>query len=260
MDRSKKMNTSPNLLMRRLIASAMIVAMSAGVFAQGDDFGIWTSLGVEKNINKKWSIGAETEYRMRNDARTADRWSIGVDASYKILKWLKASAGYTLLYDNNKEDISYNEDGSYNNWRPSYWGLRHRFNVSATGSVKTGRFKFSLRERWQYTYRQEKTVQRYDFDNEWWEDKLRLGKNKHLLRSRLKIDYDIPKCKVDPYADVELFNGWSLEKVRYTAGADWKIKKKHTINFFYRYQTIHGEEEDMEANCHILGVGYKLNL
>lgn len=256
MDRSKKVTLKSFPATKRLLASALMLIMATGIFAQGDDFGIWTSLGVEKDINKKWSIGAETEYRMRNDARTADRWSLGVDASYKITKWLKASAGYTLLYDNNREDISYNEDGSYNNWRPSYWGMRHRFNVSATGSVKAGRFKFSLRERWQYTYRQEKTVQRYDFDNEWWEDKLRQGKSKHLLRSRLKIDYDIQKCKVDPYLEVELFNGSTLEKMRYTAGADWKIKKKHTINFFYRYQTIHGKDEDMEANRHILGVGY----
>lgn len=239
-----------------LFVSVLLLSMAVGASAQGDDFGIWTSLGVEKGINKKWSLGAETEYRMRNDTRTADRWSLGVDATYKVAKWLKASAGYTLLYDNNKEDISYNEDGSYNNWRPSYWGLRHRFSVSATGSVGLGRFKLSLRERWQYTYRQEKTVRRYDFDNEWWEDKVRMSKSKHLLRSRFKADYDVPKCKVDPYVEVELFTGSSLEKVRYTAGADWKIRKKHVVNFFYRYQTIHGDDDDMEVNRHILGVGY----
>lgn len=257
MDRSKKVNL-PHAAgtVYRLMASVMLLTVATAVFAQGDDFGIWTSVGVEKDLTKKWNIAAETEYRMRNDTRTADRWSLGADATYKVAKWLKASAGYTLLYDNNKENISYNEDGSYNNWRPSYWGLRHRFALSATGSIKAGRFKLSLRERWQYTYRQEKTVRRYDFDNEWWEDKVRAGKSKHLLRSRFKADYDVPKCKVDPYAEVELFNGRSLEKVRYTVGADWKIRKKHTLNFFYRYQTVNDRDDDNEANQHILGAGY----
>lgn len=258
MDTGKKVTARPRRggLLRRLAGIALFTAFSAGALAQGDDFGLWMSVGAEKDFNKKWSMGVETEYRLRNDTRTPDRWSLGLDASYKILKWLKASAGYTLLYDNNMESVSYNEDGSYNNWRPSYWGLRHRFSVSMTGSTKLGRFKLSLRERWQYTYRPETTVRRYDFDNEWWEDHLRAGKSKHLLRSRVKAEYDVPKCKIDPYADVEIFNTDVLEKVRYTVGAEWKIKKKHAVGLFYRYQMLTDRADEAEVNSHILGAGY----
>lgn len=225
--------------------------------AQSDDFGIWTSVGVEKSFGKKWSVGAESEFRTRNSSRTADRWSFGIDGSYKIIKGLKVDAAYSLLYDNNHENISYNEDGSYNNWRPSYWGLRHRLSVSLTGSVNAGRFKLSLRERWQYTYRPEKSTERYDFDNGCREDKTVKGKGKNVLRSKLKIEYDIVRCKIDPYADVELFNAWALQKVRYTVGADWKIKKKHTIELYYRYQSVNDKDDDNDVGEHILGISYK---
>lgn len=117
---------------------ALFVFAPAEVRAQHNDFGVWTTVGAEKDFGKKWSVGVEGEFRTRNNSKTADRWSFGVDGSYKIVKGLKLSAGYTLLYDNNEEKITYHEDGIYNNWRPSYWGLRHRFNVSLTGSLDVG--------------------------------------------------------------------------------------------------------------------------
>ena len=243
----------------RYVCLAVILLMTSSVlYAQSDDFGIWTSVGVEKNFGKKWSIGAEGEFRTRNVSKTADRWSFGLYGSYKIVKGLKLSAGYTLLYDNNKESISYHEeDGTFNNWRPSYWGLRHRFSVSLTGSVDAGRFKLSLRERWQYTYRPEKTTDRYDFDNEWWEDKTVRGKGRNVMRSRFRVEYDVAKCKIDPYADVELYNAMALQKVRYTVGADWKVKKKHSFGLYYRYQSVNSKDDDNEPNSHILGMSYK---
>ena len=49
-----------------------------------------------------------------------------------------------------------------------YWGVRHRFNVSLTGSWKINRLELSLRERWQYTYRPEYTVdQRWSYCYVW---------------------------------------------------------------------------------------------
>lgn len=253
MDRVKQVTLLVLILQLMTTGSRLTTRASA----QSDDFGMWYSLTAEKKLSRKWSVDVEGEFRTRNDAKTADRWSIGVDGEYKITRWLKASAGYTLLYDNNPEKISYNDDGSYNNWRPSYWGLRHRVAVSLAGSVDAGRFSFTLRERWQYTYRPEKTVDRYDFDNVWWEEKTVKSKSRHVLRSKLKIDYNIPKCKVDPYVDVELFNAWELQKVRYTVGVDWKLTKKHVFGLSYHYQDVNGDDDDNDVNSHILGLSYK---
>ncbi|MGN0069852.1 MAG: DUF2490 domain-containing protein [Prevotella sp.] len=249
--------------MKQQYINIFLVLCTAGLFippkasAQGDDFGIWTSVGAEKKFNKKWSMEAEGEHRTRNNSKTIDRWAFGLDGTYKATSWLKISAGYTLLYDNNVEKVSVHEDGTFNNWRPSYWGVRHRTNVSLSGSIDMGAFSFSLRERWQYTYRPEKTTQRYDFDNAQWEDKIVSGKGKNVLRSRLQIEYNIPKCKIDPYASVELFNAWALQKVRYTIGADWKIRKKHVVGMYYRFQNVNSDDDDNEPSTHVLGLNYK---
>lgn len=243
--------------MKKILYFLALLLSPASLYAQGDDVGMWYSVATEKHIDKQWSIGAEAEFRTRNDMKTADRWSLGIDGEHKFSKRLKASAGYTFLWDNFKEDISLHSDGSYNNWRPGYWGPKHRFHADLTGNVNLGRFNVSLRERWQYTYRPRKTTDRYDFDNEEWEEKTVRAKGKNVLRSRLQAEYDIPGCKADPYASLEMYNAWAVEKLRYTIGVDWKIKKVHTLGLYYRYQDIREGDEDNEPDSHIIGLSYK---
>lgn len=239
-----------------LLALLMLPLASA---AQSDDFGVWTSVGVEKKINKKVSVGLEAELRTRDDVSELDRWSVGLDGQYKITKWLKVSAGYSLLNDNNSK-ITYKETNGMPNKLAEYWGVRHRFNVSLTGSRKFGNLQVSLRERWQYTYRPSKTIdQRWDFDDEEFDNKPKTynARGKNVLRSRLQLSYDIPNCHVEPYVSAEAFNAWSVEKMRYTAGADWKISKKHAVGIYYLYQSVHDDDDDNEPNRHVLGVEYK---
>lgn len=246
--------------------------------AQSDDFGIWTSIEVQKKIDKKWSVGVEAEMRTRDNVKTVDRWSGGLGVDYKITKDLKASAGYTFLWDNNERISHYDEtDGKVINgatWndgtpikvgdpkkRGEYWGARHRFNVSLTYEKRFGHFDVSLRERWQYTYRPEHTVdQRWSFYDSDWDGKSHTyrGKGKNVLRSRLQVEYKRYKGqKLQPYANVEMYNAWAVEKMRYTLGADYKIAKKHTIGLYYRYQSVHNNDFDNEPNMHIIGAGYQ---
>jgi hypothetical protein len=226
-------------------------------FAQGDDFGIWSSVGAEKKISKRWDAGLEVEMRTRDNASTMDRWSFGAYGDYKVTSWLKASASYDLLDDNN-DRCTYHTDGTINK-EAKFWGVRHRFSFSLTGDVDLGNFNVSLRERWQYTYRPEKTIsERYDYDQKDYDDEEHTyrGKGKNVLRSRLQVEYNIPNCKIEPYANVELYNAWSVETARYTVGADWKIARQHVVGLYYRYQKTYDDDDD-EPNCHILGVTYK---
>ncbi len=248
----------------KIIFLLTALLLPALTWAGGDDTGLIVGVETEKKLNKKLSLSLEAEFRSRNDFRTADRVSVGLGATYKFTKWLKADLGYQLLIDNNREKISYNpstldEDGNevvnYNNWRPSYWGTRHRAYTLLTGSYKAGRVSLSLREGWRYTYRPERTARRYDFDNQLWEDKVIDTKHSHLLRSRFKIEWDIPKCKFDPWASVELFNNMALDKVRYSAGIDYTVKKMHSFGLYYRYQRVYDDED--EGNIHNIGLSYK---
>lgn len=251
-----------------LIFMMCVAAMAAS--AQSDDFGIWASIEAEKKIDKKWSVGFEAEMRTRDNVGTVDRWSGGLDVGYKIVKGLKLSAGYTFLYDNN-ERISYYEEGDGKVRREEvaigdpkkcgkYWGPRHRFHVTLTGEKSFGNFGISLRERWQYTYRPEQTVdQRWSYYDEEWdgEEHTYKGKGKSVLRSRLQVEYKLKTLGLTPYASAEMYNAWSVEKMRYTLGADYKLTKQHVFSLYYRYQTVRDDGFDNEPNRHVLGVGYK---
>ena len=243
---------------RKQLITCLLVLLSAALFptlSHADDAGLVASIEASHKFSKKLSAGLETEFRSRNNFRTADRVTIGGDVSYKALSWLKAAVGYELLIDNNREKLSFQDDGvTYNNWRPSYWGMRHRFNFTLTGSYKVQRVELSLRERWQYTYRPAKFTNNFDFDEAMWEDDEVRGKGKNVLRSRLQLEWDIPKCKFDPFASVEFHTTRELEKTRFIVGVEHTVKKKHDFKLYYRYQ-LTGSGID-EPNFHLLGLGY----
>ncbi|WP_033149258.1 DUF2490 domain-containing protein [Prevotella sp. P6B1] len=243
---------------KRLILGIFIVSSTLPALAQSEG-GMVLSAEAEKKINKQLSLNIEAAMRTRNDFKTMDRWSVGLGASYKLTSWLKADAGYMLLDDNNREKTTYKASGAANKWRPSYWGLKHRVYASLTGSYRLGNgIKLSLRERWQYTYRPETTVKRWDYDDEEWEDKVRNGKGKSVLRSRFGISYDKKKALLAPYAHIELYNAWGIEKVRYTLGTDIKLGGPHTLTAFYRFQDMRNvSADDYDPDMHYLGIGYK---
>lgn len=241
-----------------IITLLAALLMGTPALAQSEG-GLITELGVEKKLSKQFSIGLDADLRTRNNFKTMDRWSIGISGEYKPVKFLKLEAGYTLLNNNFREDMSYKASGAYNNWRPDYWGIRHRVNAFVTGTYKfNNNLRLSLREGWQYTYRPEKTVNRWDFDNEWWEDKVRSGKGKNQLRSRLQLAYDKKDALLTPYVNAELYNSWAIEKIRYTIGTDINLSKQHTFNIFYRFQDMKNvDADDYDPDMHYIGVGYK---
>ena len=245
-------------MFKRLAATALILTSALPMTAQSEG-GLYMSVEAEKKIDKKLSVSLEAAMRTRNNFKTMDRWSLDLAAEYKFNKWLKAEAGYMLIDQNNREKINYNTTGAYDTWRPSYWQLRHRVYASLTGSLKLGsNFKIALRERWQYTYRPEMTTQRWDFDDEAWEDKVRESKGKHVLRSRLTLSYDKKQALLSPYANIELYNGWGIEKVRYTVGTDIRLSKQHSLSAFYRFQDIrNASTEEYDPDMHYVGLGYK---
>ena len=239
-----------------LMALTALMSMSAQAQSEG---GLFLEAAAEKKINKQLNVSLETDFRTRNNFKTVDRWSVGLTADYKLTKWLKATAGYKLLNTNFREHITMNTSVLYNNWRPSYWGTRHRFYASLMGSYKfSNNLKLSLRERWQYTYSPEKTVERWDFDDEAWEDKVRSGAGRNQLRSRFEVSYDRKRAFFTPYASIELYNSWGIEKIRYNIGTDLRLSKQHNLSIYYRYQNMkHSDADDFDPNMHYLGGSYK---
>ena len=232
--------------------------------AQGDDFGIWYDLDIEKRVNNKFDIDFSLGHRSRENHQVADRLNAGIGASYKLTEWLKVSADYSFLYDHNHK---VNDSGKKYS---DFWGLRHRVSVSLTASQQFGRLGISLRERWQYTYRPEKTVDRYwnytddDEDIYYGEQVLKrgtpqthtyLGKAKSKWRNRVQLKYKLNK-QWRPYVNAEsTIGGSGLDKIRYAAGTEWRVTKQHVLDLHYMYQHSY-KDDDSEGNRHVLGFGY----
>ena len=230
-----------------LLLAALLLA-TAEVKAEGDDFGLWSEVDVEKQISRNLSVDGGVELRTRDHVKTVDRWSGSIGASYKLTDWLKASAGYTLLYDNNEK---WNDKQTK---VANFWGTRHRFNVSLTGSVDFGNLSVSLRERWQYTYRPEKTVERTKVSKGTVEDKTYNGKGKNVWRNRLQLKYKVSKVW-RPYVNGETFVSNGMDKYRLSAGTEIRLSKQHSFDVKYLFQKSCGDDDE-EGNRHIIGLGY----
>ena len=250
----------------RILALMVLTAMSLPIMADSET-GLILGAEVEKKFNKKFSLDFGADMRTRNDFKTMDRWSIGLGASYKFTKWLKADAGYRLLdynYRNKKEYYTSSKGNAKVKWRPSYWGIKHRIYASVTLDYKfRNGLKLALRERWQYNYRPAKSTDRYKgkiSEHTLYSDTgyVRKGKGLNQLRSRFQIEYDKKRALFTPYANIELYHSWGIEKIRYTIGTDIRLSKQHSLEAFYRYQDIkHVYEDEYDPDMHYIGVGYK---
>lgn len=252
--------------MKRVARIAMALALCAAVALpasaqfdgkEGKDFGLWMTAGVEKKLSKKWSVGAEFEYRLKDNIEEGkgwgapSRWNIAVGVEYKVLSGLKLDAGYKFMRDHSLPE--WNEEKQEET--EAYWGTKHRVYASFTASFKARNVKFSLRERWQYTYRREVPDVTYD----WNKDRLEpvKGKGKNVVRSRLQVSYDKKKAWYEPYASVEVYIADGLDKMRYTAGCEFKLNKHNAVDVFYRYEDLYENDNYNNRDSHILGVGYK---
>ena len=242
-------NSKNNRLVRRLVALILIAQCSLISAYAGDDFGIWGEMRAEKGLGTRWDVGAEMEYRSRDNLTSSDRWGFGIDASYKLTPWLKATAGYVLLRDHNYKE--YTDQSMY----ADYWGTRHRFNMTLTSSVTWNQFTFSLRERWQYTYRPEKTAQRYYTDTgDDAGEKTYNGKGKNVWRNRIQVKMKLSNT-FRPYVNAESYVATSLEKMRYNVGTEIVLDKHNSFDVKYIYQHRCGTG-DGESDRHVIGIGY----
>lgn len=240
---------------RILITLICCLTTLTGAWAQSDDFGVWTSAEVKKRLFPGFDASVEGEFRTRDGLSEVDRWSLAAGVSYKFTSFLKADLGYTYIHSHQEAETT-----KKGNYIPSYWSPRHRVTASLTGSYTWKRLEFSLRERFQYTYRTSMYTEKYDGDDgSQKDDEYISAKEKSVLRSRLQVEWDIKKCKFSPYASCELYHsitdGWAIDKTRWTIGTAYKLNKKHSLDFYYRYQN---HADDDETNGHVLGIGYKL--
>lgn len=229
------------------------IALGNNVGAQS----LWTSAETDFGIVKRLSGNAGLEWRSTYELGSTDRWTAFAGLDYKPAKWLKLSASYKLI-----DKYVESRTTKKGNLVDSYWQPRHRLCISATGKWSWNRFTFSLRERYQFTHHTQQTVAKWDGDDGSAKaDEVVEGKDKHVLRSSLKAEYNIRKSRFTPFVSCEAYNsltsGLAHENTRYTLGTDYNFNKRHAVSLFGRY--IDSSDDDEDSGW-VIGVGYTFSL
>lgn len=218
---------------------------------------LWLDAGASKTWAKKYTVGVNAQYRTTDSFKSTDRWEVGAEVAWKPIKWLKVGADYGFMYTHRPE-----RETRKGNFVEDYWQPRHRVGVNLTGSVKFGRFDLSLRERWQYTRQQGVNAHKFGPDGEDKGYEYIPVKNKHVLRSRLKLEWGIKKkCPFTPYVSAEIYNSlnnaFSVSKMRYTAGCDYKINRHNAVGLYYRFVDSF---DAGDKNLNVIGLEYSFKL
>lgn len=263
-----------------LLAFTLAPLCSTNAQSESDEFGIWTTFEASKKINKKFKAAIDAEFRSIEGVSDVERYAIGAKIDYKITKWLKSNIGYSFIYNKKPseksiKDVIDPEQGIYEyNIDHAYWTVRNRFYVTLQGEYKIGRFEIGLRERVQYTRTNSATTDETKYRWEYTdilegigdmvsttEPEFKESKENTTLRSRLSLKYDIPNCKFNPFASVELYtrlDKWKgCDKLRYRIGSSYKINKDNSISLYYLYQDAN---DDDEPKGHAIGFEYSIDL
>lgn len=144
------------------------------------EFGGRLSVSVDKKLARGLHISLEEEIRMDNNFGSFDRFHTTLGLSYKVNDYLKLGVGYAMINPYSSSDGAFKSS-------------RHRLMLDATGSLRFGDWRLSLRERFQATYRSGDM-------NEYQNPRTAL-----TLKSRLKLSYKGLR-RLEPYAYVELRN------------------------------------------------------
>ncbi len=220
--------------MKRYLIILLLSANAGLLLAQDTDWRLWTDVGVEKKLSKKWTLGVGAEYRWKNDISATDQIRGSADVSYKLNKYVKFGAGYELIADKKlKKDI---------------FVYRNRFMVQATGSYKYARFTASWRPRLQTTILDDSETSKAGTDNYNW-----------VLRNRFGLKYDIRHVPLTPYANFEIYNRLfsdlsSHYKNRFGAGIEFTPSKHHSFDLGYKFDSEVFLSQRYKFN--IINIGY----
>jgi long-subunit fatty acid transport protein len=199
---------------RIILLTLLVYLITRPVYGQNNDFGIWYGINIEHPVNKKLEVDVSAMLRTFNNCSKTEQAFLEGGISYKLNKYLSLGGAYRLtenLEDNNE------------------FHIRHKWFADAKGTLPLEKFSFSARFRFQI---QKKTYFKNDADKI----------PDYHSRIKLKGLYKSPKFPLNPYVCVEMFSPLFknsdrlIDKNRFSAGFEYKISKKHSLEVEYIFQ------------------------
>ncbi len=178
---------------------------------------------VRKKFGKDWML--QLAPQMRTDGFNPDRYLLELEGGYEPIKYVDFRAGFRGDVEERGSDLEHG-------YRPG---------ASVTGSLPLEDFKPSLR-----------LLYTYDFGPE--------RNTRHRLRYRAKLDYNVPKIRMEISAGAEAFqriDERGFYKMRYSLGLDYKFMKSKKFDQYIAVGYMLDYFLDEARNVHIPEVGYK---
>jgi hypothetical protein len=190
------------------------------------DWQYWNTESIEGNINEKWKIKLEEEFRFGDEAGEFYYHHSDLGLSYKCYEWLKLGLNYRQVYEKKNRD----------------WKQENRPHLNGTVKWALADFKFTDRSRLEYRIREGK------------DDALR-----YRNKLTIKFPFKWTKFNIQPYLADEVFVDFDqgeLNRNRLYVGTGCKLIKYLKADVFYLWQSSKSSDSWVDYNI----VGTKLNI
>lgn len=197
-----------------------ILLCSVTVAAQENEpedntFGGWEFFELSHSFkNNNWFTSIYFEHDNYQYKRL-ECWYTRLTVGYKINSWLKTDVAYDFMQE------------------PDYVTHRGVYDISAT--LRQGNLSVSVRERFVYSWSPA------------------ISKHSNVLRSRLKVQYDMPNSRFSPYLAMEVFTWDVWKKTRHYIATTYQINEHFEIEGYYLYYTFASAQAE-----HVLGIGLNM--
>lgn len=207
-------------------------------FAQTEgetDLALWNSITLDYELNKKWNLGLEGQFRFKENISVTDVYFTEFSGEYKLSKGFRIGAALRYIRENdNKGNIQ-----GYEN--------HFRFHLEAKYKHRIKNFKIGYRLRYQNKNELGVSYDEGDFVNQ-------------NLRFKTSLAYNFKKWSLDPKFAAEIFHRFQegkdngFNKYRLTFGTDYKIKNYGEIGVYYRFEKQ--LNVDFPDTTNIIGLKY----
>ncbi|MEZ4905964.1 MAG: DUF2490 domain-containing protein [Spirosomataceae bacterium] len=216
-----------------ILCCCVVMGIATAGHAQAPDIGLWTGVGAEKKLNKKFSVNLNAQLRLTDNVSILRTYLAETGLSYKINKHWEITGYYRYIGRRKK-----NEAGTDYEYRPY-----HRFYADLAYDHKLWKLKFDYRLRYQNQFQ--------DNDN---------GSENNASYIRNKFEISWPnKSPFKPYISTDLFYqiGSTFDQMRNKGGVEIALGKKHKLDIsaFTNYQLV-GKQQ----NRLLIGCMYKVKL
>jgi hypothetical protein len=126
--------------MKKILMTLFLLLPLAVAAQNSTQGGARVSVGIDWKIRKGLHLKVSEEMRTEDVFKNLSRFQTTVGLDYKPIKWMKLGVGYVLI-------------NPYDAVNMNFKSARHRFYLEAQGHYDVGGFRFSLRERGQFTHR-----------------------------------------------------------------------------------------------------------